>query len=117
MRIIINWVISAVAIAITAYLLPGVEVDSLTTALVLAVVLGGINAFVRPILIILTLPLTILTFGLFVLILNALLIMLSAAVVPGFIVAGFWSAFLFAIILSLVHSILDGFKGSSDLGK
>jgi putative membrane protein len=76
MRIIINWFISAVAIAISAYLLPGVEVDSLTTALILAVVLGGINAFIRPILIVLTLPLTIFTFGLFILILNALLIML-----------------------------------------
>ena len=106
MKIIIHWVISAVAILISAYLLPGVIIGGFFSALVLAVILGAINAFLRPILFVLTLPITILTLGLFMFVLNALLIMLASAITPGFEVASFWSALFFSLILSIVSSIL-----------
>src|SRR3989344_796657 len=115
MRIILNWFIKALAIVVVAYLLPGVTVASFWTALILAVVLGAINTFIKPVIVILTLPLTIVTLGLFVLVINAFLIMLAAAVVPGFAVSGFLSALLFAIILSVVSTVLHQFgKGPSE---
>jgi putative membrane protein len=92
-----HWIISAIAIGVTAYLLPGVEVTVLG-ALVLAIVLAVINVFIKPVVFILTLPITIITIGLFSLVINGLLILLAAYIVPGFAVAGFWSAFFFAII-------------------
>ncbi len=103
MKIIIHWIVSAIAIGIAAYLLPGITVSGPVAALVLAVVLGIINAVLRPILVLLTLPLSIITLGLFALIINTLLIMLAAAIVPGFSVASFGSAFLFGIVLALVN--------------
>lgn len=106
MSILINWLVSAFAILVTAYLLPGVHVQSLTAALVAAVVLGVINAFIKPILIILTLPINILTLGLFTFVINALVIILTADIVPGFKVDGFWWALLFSIVLSLINSFL-----------
>ncbi len=106
MKIIIHWIVSAVAILIAAYVLPGVHVTGFVAALILALVLGIINAFLRPLLIILTLPVTILTLGLFVLVINAALVMLAAYVVPGFTVDGFWYAFFFAIVLAVVSSVL-----------
>jgi putative membrane protein len=115
MRIILNWFIQAVAIVIVAYLLPGVTVASFWTALILAVVLGAINTFIKPIIVLLTLPLTIITLGLFVLVINAFLIMLAGAIVPGFAVSGFLSAFLFALILSIVSAVLHQFgKGPAE---
>jgi putative membrane protein len=107
MKIITHWIISAVAIAITAYLLrSGVIITGLVPLLVFAIVLGGINAFLRPILIVLTLPLSIFTLGLFVLVINALLVMLASAIVSGFVVVNFWWALLFGIVLGLVHAVL-----------
>src|ERR1035437_921783 len=110
MKTIIHWVGSGIAILITAYLLPGVHVSGIFAALVLAVVLGAINAILRPILVILPLPLSIVTLGLFVLVINALLVMLASYIVPGFTVAGFWSAFLFGIVLAIVNWILGMFE-------
>lgn len=101
-----HWIVSTVAIIIAAYLIPGVEV-TLVGAIVLAVVLGIINLFVRPVLLLLTLPLTIVTLGLFSLILNALLIMLAASLVPGFTIAGFWAAFFFGILLALINAVFN----------
>lgn len=109
MQIIINWALYAVAIAISAYLLPGVMVTGFISALVLAVVLGAINAFVKPVLVLITLPINILTLGLFTFVINALLIMLSASIVPGFDVSGFWSAMLFAVVLSVVNWVIGSF--------
>jgi len=94
------------AIIVSAYLLPGVAVLSFFAAFVTALVLGIINAFIKPILVILTLPLNVLTLGLFTFIINALLIMLTGIIVPGFEVANFWWALLFGLILSLVNFIL-----------
>jgi len=106
MRILINWLITTVAILISAYFLPGVSVRSLTAAVITALVLGLINAIIRPILVILTLPLTILTLGLFIFILNALLVLLTSAIVPGFDVRSFWWALLFSLLFSIVSFIL-----------
>jgi len=94
------------AIIITAYLLPGVKLTGFFAALVTALILGLINAFIRPVLILLTLPLNILTLGLFTLVINALLIMLAAAIVPGFAVQGFWWALLFGLVLAIVNYAL-----------
>ncbi|UCF30596.1 MAG: phage holin family protein [bacterium] len=101
MRFLINWFIYALAIGITAYILPGVRLDGIFSALVTAAVLGLANGSLRPVLFIFTLPLTILTLGLFTFVLNALMVLLAAAVVPGFTVDGFWWAILFSLVLSV----------------
>lgn len=110
MKLLIHWVVSALAIIVSAYILPGVHVDGLVAALVLAVVLGVINVFLRPLLILLTLPITVVTLGLFVLVINALLIMLAASIVPGFTVDSFLWALVFGIVLALVSSVLGMFE-------
>ncbi len=111
MSIIVNWILSAIAIGITAYLLPGVHINGgVTTLLVLSVVLGLINAILKPILKLLTLPITILTLGLFSLVINALMILLASSIVPNFVVDGFWWALLFSIVLSLVNWFFAGLK-------
>lgn len=107
MRTLINWLVYSLAILVAAYILPGVHITSFLTALVVAVVLGIINAFIKPLLIILTLPITILTLGLFTLVINALLIMFTSWIVPGFVVDGFWWALLFSIVLSIVNWFLN----------
>ncbi len=88
---------------VAAYLLPGVRVDDFFAALVAAVVIGLINTFLRPVFILLTLPINILTLGLFTLVINALLIMLASSLVPGFQVANFGWAMLFSVVLFLVN--------------
>lgn len=108
MGMLISWLVYSLAIGITAYLLPGVHVESVTAAIVAALVLGLINAILKPVLVILTLPVTILTLGLFILVINALLILLAANIVPGFAVDGFWWALLFGIVLSVVSGVLFG---------
>jgi putative membrane protein len=100
---IIHWIVSVVAILIAAYLIPGVHI-TLVGAIVLAVVLGIFNIFLKPVLLILTLPITILTLGLFSLVINALLVMLADLLVPGFSIGGFWVAVLFSIVVSIVNA-------------
>ncbi|MCR4275797.1 MAG: phage holin family protein [Candidatus Parcubacteria bacterium] len=102
MKTLFHWLIAALAIGITAYVVPGVTV-TLLGAFIAAVVLGALNLFIRPIIVILTFPITLLTLGLFTLVIDALLVMLVSYVVPGFLVAGFWSAFFFAIVLAVVN--------------
>ena len=111
MKTIIHWVVSTLAILITAYILPGVHVNGLLAAFVLAIVLGAINAILRPILIFLTLPLTVLTLGLFTLVINGVLVMLASYIVPGFVVVNFWWALLFGIVLSIISWALQMFEG------
>src|SRR5258708_22122702 len=106
MSLLINWIVSALAILASAYLLPGVHVARFTAALVAAVVLGIINAVLKPILLILTLPINILTLGLFTLVINAVVILLAANLVPGFNVDGFWWALIFSVVLSIINSFL-----------
>ena len=107
MKTLIHFAVSAIAILITAYILPGVSISSLLTAFVLAVILGAINLTLRPALVILTLPITVMSLGFFILIINGLLIMLAGYIVPGFSVANFWWAFLFGIVLAIVNSVLQ----------
>ena len=102
MKIFFHWLTSAIAILVAAYIVPGVMVTP-AGALIAAVVLGALNLFIRPIILILTLPITILTLGLFSLVINALMVMLASYLVPGFLVFGFWSAFWFALALSVVN--------------
>lgn len=100
---LIHWIVSVVAILIAAYIVPGVQV-TLLGAIVLAIVLGVFNVFLKPIITILTLPVTILTLGLFSLVINALLVMLADLLVPDFSIGGFWIAVLFSIVVSLVNA-------------
>jgi putative membrane protein len=106
---IIHWLVSAAAILVAAYLVPNADV-TLIGALVLAVVLALINIFIKPIITLLTLPLNIVTLGLFSLVINALLIMLADAIVPGFSVGGFWVALIFAIVLAVINWLFSGLK-------
>ena len=99
---------TSVAVLVAAYLLNGVSVDSTATAIIVAVVLGLLNSFVKPILIILTIPFTIVTLGLFLLVINILMIRWAAEIVHGFTVDGWFSALLFSIIVSLVTSLIEG---------
>lgn len=110
MQILINWVISALVIFITAYVLKGVHVDTLWTAFVVAVVLGFLNTFIKPLLVILTLPITVVTLGLFLLIINALMVLLASNFVPGFDVDGFWWAVLFSIVVSGIKLLMTKIK-------
>jgi len=111
MRIIINIILTALAVAVADYVIPGVSLDNFWTAVVTVVVMGVINALIKPIVVILTLPINILTLGLFSLVINAALILLAAAIVPGFDVSGFWAAMLFSVIVSLLKMALSGFGG------
>ena len=107
--VLVNWVVSAMVIFSIAYILPGASVVDFTAALVVALVLGIINALLKPVLLILTLPINILTLGLFTFILNALLIILVSNIVPGFIVDGFLAALIFGIVLSVVNTVVNNF--------
>jgi len=110
MKFLINWLIFTLAIIITAYLLPGVAIESVFAALVAALVLGLINAFIKPLILILTLPINILTLGLLTFVINALIIMLTSLLVPGFSVLGFWWAMAFSLVLSIVAWALNQLK-------
>jgi putative membrane protein len=110
MAILINWLVATLAIIVTAYVSPGVKLNGFVPALLAALVLGLVNAVIRPVLLILTLPINILTLGLFTLVINALLILLTSALVPGFSVSGFWSALVFAIVLFFVNFALHSLK-------
>ncbi len=102
----IHWLISAVSLWIVAYLFPGITVEGLGAAIMAPIVIGLVNATVGILLKILTFPFSLLTFGLFLLVINALMLQFAAFLVPGFFIAGFWSAFFGAIVLSLVSMLL-----------
>lgn len=110
MRIIVHILLGGLAVFVAARLLPGVSVDGFGTAVVVAIVLGLINATLRPLLIVLTLPLNVLTLGLFTFIIIGGLVQLASALVPGFRVANFWWALAFALTLSLLNSFLHGLE-------
>lgn len=106
-----NWILrlllNGVAVVLTAYLLPGVDVIDYWTALIVAIVLAIANVIVKPVLIVLTIPITIVTLGLFLLVINAIIILLADYMVDGFTVNGFWWALLFSLILSIFNSLFD----------
>ena len=107
MRLLLTWLINALALLAIKYIMPSITVDSFVTALIVAVVLGFINTLIRPIFVILTLPVTILTLGLFIFVINGLLFWAVGSFVPGFHVAGFWSGVFGAIIYSIISWALS----------
>ena len=141
MEFLARLITSALAVIVTSYLLPGVHVDGAITAIIVAAVLAFLNAIVKPILVLLTIPITVVTLGLFLLVINALMLMLgdwlmgssfdlpirrngaaecyalmilaAQKIVPGFSVDGFWIALLFSIVLSVVNAVFEGIAGSS----
>jgi len=112
MQFITNILVTSVAVLIVAYLLPGVRVDNFTTALLVALVLAFMNAIVKPILTVLTIPITILSLGLFLIVINGLIIIITDRLVDGFEVRGFWWALLFSSILSITTGILNTLIGN-----
>jgi len=106
MRLLLVWIINAAALYVLKYVFPWVTVDSPTAALIAALVLGLINTLIRPVLIILTLPATLLTLGLFIFVINGLLFWWVGSFVDGFHVGGFWSGFFGAIVYSLISWLL-----------
>ena len=102
MRLLLIWLINALSLLAVAYLLPSVRVESFVVAMVAALVLGLVNTLIRPLLVLLTLPATVLTLGLFIFVINGLLFWFVASFVKGFSVAGFWSAVLGAIVYALI---------------
>ncbi len=114
MRLILRILLTALAVIILAYILPGVGVESYVTAIIVAVVLGLLNFIVKPLLILLTLPVTILTLGLFLLIINALIILIADGLIDGFSVANIWWALLFSLLLSFLQSIFNSFLREGD---
>lgn len=111
MNLLIRILITSGLVLLIANFMPGVHVAGFTTALIVAIVLGLLNIFIKPILVILTLPVTIITLGLFLLVINALIILLCTEIVGGFSVDTFWTALFFSIILSLLQSIMNGILG------
>jgi putative membrane protein len=116
-----NWIIrlllNGLAVALTAYLLSGVSVTDYGTAILVALVLAIVNVLVKPILVILTIPVTILTLGLFLLVINAVIILLVDNVIGGFEVDGFWWALLFSLVLSIFNSIFNDLAGKKKRGR
>ena len=115
--IITRWLIITVAILLASYFVPGIKVDALSTAVIAACVLGLINIFVKPILVLLTLPLSILTLGLFYFFVNAFLLELVAHLVSGFVVNDFFSAFLGSLIISFVSWLANSFIATHKIEK
>ena len=107
MRLLLAWLINAVALVAVAYLVPGISVDTFVTALVAALILGLLNTFIRPLLVLFTLPVTILTLGLFIFVINGLVFWFVGSYLSGFVVAGFWPGFFGAIGYSIVSWALS----------
>ena len=116
MNFFVKIMISTLAVLITSMLLPGVEIaeNSFITALIVAVVLAFLNSVVKPILVLLTIPISVVTLGLFLVVINAGIILLADKIVDGFHVKSFWWALLFSIILSMVSSIFEGIKSKDE---
>jgi putative membrane protein len=107
MRILLVWLVNTLALIAVAYLMPSITVSGFTSALIAALILGLVNAIIKPVLVLLTLPVTIITLGLFIFVINGLLFWLVGSFVPGFIVQGFWAGFIGAILFSIVSWVLS----------
>jgi len=105
--LLLTWLINALALLILPYVIPSIKIRGFGTALVVALVLGLINALLKPVLVLLTLPVTLLTLGLFILVINALLFQFAAWLLKGFEVTGFWAAFFGSILYSVISWILS----------
>ncbi|MGD1980158.1 MAG: phage holin family protein [Flavobacteriaceae bacterium] len=108
MKTLIRWLINSLGVIVIAEILPGVEIKSFFTAMAVALVLSILNLIVKPILIVLTLPITILSLGIFLLIINALIIQLASSIVPNFMVSSLWTALIYSLLLSVMQSFLQG---------
>lgn len=109
MKLLVKWLLSAVALLIVAYLYSGVQVSSFGSAMIAALVIGLLNTVLRPVLVVLTLPVTILTVGLFLFVVNGLMFWAASGLLNGFHVAGFWAAMLGALIYSLLGLVIESF--------
>ena len=107
--LLLRWLVLTVAIMLTAYLMDGIQVSGFFSALFAAAILGVLNAILRPILLILTLPINILSLGLFTFVINAVLLMMVSGVISGFVVRGFWSAVFGSLLISIVSWLLSSF--------
>ena len=107
MRVLLAWLVNALALIAVAYLMPSISIASFWSALSAALILGLVNAVIRPVLILLTLPVTLITLGLFIFVINGLLFWLAGSFIDGFVVGGFWAGFFGAILFSIVSWILS----------
>jgi putative membrane protein len=113
-KFITKTLITAASALIAAYMLGGVNIDNSITAIMVAIVLGLLNTFVKPVLVLLTIPITVFTLGLFLLVINIIIVKWVASLVPGFSVDNWWSALWFSIIVSLFTALLEGFIKKND---
>jgi putative membrane protein len=116
MHLLLRWLLPAVAIFLVPYIVPGVSISDFWTALMAALIIGLINVFIRPILLILTLPVNVLTLGLFTLVVNAILFWLASSIVKGFEVNGFMAAFLGALAYWLIAWLVNAIAGTTKRG-
>lgn len=114
MNLLFKIIISSLAVFLTAYILPGVQIDDYFTAVSVAIVLALLNGFLKPLLVLLTIPVTLFTLGFFLLVINAAIILLADYFVDGFDVQGFWWALLFSLVLSVITSVMESLGGKSD---
>ena len=105
--LVIRWLLNAASLLITAWLIPGMEIRGIGAALIAALILGIVNAIIRPLVLFFTLPLNILTLGLFTLVINAVMLLIVKSVVNGFVITGFWPAFFGSIVLTIISGILS----------
>ncbi len=108
MRFLVRLLLNAVAILVAAWLVPGFELSGTGAALAAGALLGLVNVLIRPVLLVLTLPFTLVTLGLFIFVVNAICVGLTAALIPGFSIVSYWAAFLGALVVSVVSWILNG---------
>jgi putative membrane protein len=113
MWILLRWFVLTTAIAVAAYVIEGIQVSGFFSALLAAAIVGLLNVFLRPVLILLTLPLNVLTLGLFTFVINALLLKMASGVIAGFEIQGWWSAIWGSLVISVVSWILNSFVGGS----
>lgn len=107
MRALIRLILSTIAIFVTSFVVPDVYIENITTAAIVAIILGVLNMFLKPILVLLTLPITIVSLGLFYFVINTFLIILTAAIIPGFSINSIWGAILFSLIFSIINTFLN----------
>ena len=112
--LLIRWIIQAFALGITALIVKGITIRGVSSLFIAALIIGILNAILRPIMLIMTLPLNIMTLGLFTFVINAIMLIIAGQVVPGFNVTGFWAGLVGAMILGLVSFFLNRFIGEKD---
>lgn len=115
MKFLLKLLVTSLAVFFTAYLMTGVHLEGYPAALLVALVLGILNTFIKPILVILTIPVTMLSMGLFLFVINALMILLADKMLSGFSVDGFWWALLFSVVVSIFSGILHALAGNSNI--